>query len=234
MHKEVIDYSGVRLGSHFNQELAEADSLQGRFDMKKSDKVTPLYQRVLSALIEEDEIEESCHHSEGKTLSLQYASDDSHCGSCNQIDIEPKDRDRMESEVESKVDYQMQRNCLLDRVSCDKSVVSNSFRNPSISSSLNSIEQWRGDYDISHSDLGHTSEICSNDLGQLQPRELNVASFSSSDCQYQLLCMDDRLLLELHSIGLYPETLVGFSYIVLIQFRSFVEEYYIDAFQKFP
>lgn len=207
VHKEVIDYSGVRLGSHFNQELAETDSLWGRFDMKKSDKVTPLYQRVLSALIEEDEIEESYHHSEGKTLSLQYASDDSHCGSCNQIDIEPKDRDRMESEVESKVDYQMQKNCLLDRVSCDKSVVSNSVRNPSISSPLNSIEQWRGDYDISHSDLGQTSEICSNDLGQLQPRELNVASFSSSDCQYQLLCMDDRLLLELQSIGLYPETL---------------------------
>ena len=92
----------------------------------------------------------------------------------------------------------------------------------------------RGDYDFSHSDLGHTSEICSNDLGQLQPRELNVASFSSSDCQYQLLCMDDRLLLELQSIGLYPETLVGFSYLILFQFRSFVEEFYVDAFQKFP
>lgn len=207
VHKEVIDYSGARQGSHFNLELAETDSLQGRFDTtRKLDKVTPLYQRVLSALIEEDEIEESYHHNEGKTLSLQYASDDSHCGSCNQIDIEPKDRDRMESEVESKVDYQTQKNCFLDRVSCDKSVASNSFRNPSMSSSLHSNEQWRGDYDFSHSDLGHTSEICSNDLGQLQPREMNVASFSS-DCEYQLLCLDDKLLFELQSIGLYPETL---------------------------
>ncbi|KAE8037432.1 hypothetical protein FH972_010019 [Carpinus fangiana] len=205
--KEANDCSATRQRSHSNQELAEADSFHGRFDTRKSDKVTPLYQRVLSALIEEDEIEEFHLHGEGKNLSLQYGSDDSHCGSCNHIDIEPKDWDRMESEVESEVDCQTQKNYLLDRLSCDKSVASNSFRNPSMSSSLTSSEQWRGDDDFSHSDLGHASEICSNDLGQLQPRELNVGSLSSSNCQYQLLCLDDRLLLELQSIGLYPETL---------------------------
>jgi hypothetical protein len=213
--KEANDCSATRQRSHSNQELAEADSFHGRFDTRKSDKVTPLYQRVLSALIEEDEIEEFHLHGEGKNLSLQYGSDDSHCGSCNHIYIEPKDWDRMESEVESEVDYQAQKNYLLDRLSCDKSVASNSLRNPSMSSSLTSSEQWRGDDDFSHSDLGHASEICSNDLGQLQPRELNVGCLSSSNCQYQLLCLDDRLLLELQSIGLYPETLVGFfiSYI---------------------
>lgn len=201
------DCSGVGQKIHPNREIAETDSSHRTFDMRKLDTVTPLYQRVLSALIEEDEVEEFYHHSEGKSLSLQYASDDSHCGSCNQIDIEPKDWDKMEPEVESNVDYETPKNYLLDRLSCDKSVTSNSSRNLSMSSSLHTIEQWRGDDEFSQSDLGHASEICSNELVQLQPGEPNDSS-SSSSCQYQLLCLDDRLLLELQSIGLYPESLV--------------------------
>ncbi|OMO89173.1 hypothetical protein COLO4_19888 [Corchorus olitorius] len=188
------------------EEMAKTNASSGRFDIKKLDKVTPLYQRVLSALIEEDESEEVYHHIEAKNMSLHYASDDSHCGSCNQMDVESKDRDRMESEVESNADFQCQKNSLLDRHSCDVSVASNTFRNSSMSNSLHSSERWLGDDDFSHSDMGPVSEICSTDLGQLQPRE-NVSGISSPDCQYQFMAMDDKLLLELHSIGLYPETL---------------------------
>ncbi|XP_031261152.1 uncharacterized protein LOC116119352 isoform X3 [Pistacia vera] len=210
VHKD-LDRPSEGQESRLNQETAKNDGLCGRFDMGRLDKVTPLYQRVLSALIEEDEAEEFYHHSEGKNLSLHYASDDSHCGSCNQIDIEPKDRDRMESEVESEADFHSQKNCLLDRLSCDKSAVSNTFRNPSMSSSLQSNEQWLGDDDLSHLDVGLASEICSNDLTQMQPREINVPAFPTSDCQYQLMSLDDKILLELQSIGLYPETLPGLA-----------------------
>ncbi|GLU19187.1 hypothetical protein SLE2022_354500 [Rubroshorea leprosula] len=172
--------------------------------IKKSDKVPPLYQRVLSALIEEDENEEFYNHFEGKNMSLHYSSDDSHCGSCNHLDIEPKDRDKMESEVESNADFQSQRSSLLDRLSCNISVASNTFRNPSTSNSLHSSEQWLGDDGFSHSDVGLTTEICSHDSAHLQSREINVLG---ADRQYQFMCMDDKLLLELYSIGLYPETL---------------------------
>ncbi|XVE79266.1 hypothetical protein DITRI_Ditri14bG0043900 [Diplodiscus trichospermus] len=189
------------------EEMAKTNAANGEFDIKKFDKVTPLYQRVLSALIEEDESEELYHHIDAKNMSLHYASDDSHCGSCNQMDVESKDRDRMESEVESNADFQCQKNSVLDRLSCDVSVASNTFRNSSMSNSLHSSERWLGDDDIVHSDIGPVSEICSTDLGQLQPKEINVSGVSSLDCQYQLMCMDDKLLLELHSIGLYPETL---------------------------
>ncbi|KAG6632109.1 hypothetical protein CIPAW_13G136500 [Carya illinoinensis] len=204
--KEVNEFSGGRQRSQSHQESAETDSLNGRFDTRKSDKFTPLYQRVLSALIEEDEIEEFYHHGEGKTLSLQYASDDSHRGSCYQIDIEPKDWDKMESEVESKVDSQTQSN-YLDRLSCDSSIRSNSQRNPTVSSSLHSNERWWGDYEFAHFDLGPTSEICLDNLGQLQAGELSAGNLSPYTCHYQLLSLDDRLLLELQSIGLYPEIL---------------------------
>ncbi|XVF05181.1 hypothetical protein REPUB_Repub05bG0149500 [Reevesia pubescens] len=184
------------------EEMAKSNTASGRFDIKKFDKVTPLYQRVLSALIEEDESDEIYHYIEAKNMSLHYASDDSHCGSCNQMDVESKDRDRMESEVESNADFQCQKNSLTDRLSCDVSVASNTLRNSSMSNSLHSSERWLGDDDFSHSDMGLVSEICSTDLGQLQSKEINVP-----DCQYQFMRIEDKLLLELHSIGLYPETL---------------------------
>lgn len=186
------------------------------------DKAIPLYQRVLSALIEEDESEELYHYGDGKNMCLQYASDDSHCGSCNQIDIEPKDRDRMETEVESKVDFRTQKTSLLDRLSCDSSAATNVLRNPSVYNSLHINEKYLGDDEYLHSDVGNGSEICSNDLGQLQPRELNIPGFPSSDYQYQLMCLNDRLLLELQSIGLYPEILVWCRLLCLIYCRNFL------------
>ncbi|KHN38635.1 hypothetical protein glysoja_008184 [Glycine soja] len=199
--------SEERKRSHCDEESTKFDALDGKKDMERLDKVTPLFQRLLCALIEEDENEESYHQSDAKNISRQCASDDSHCGSCNQIDFEPKDRDRMDSEVESEVDLQIQKNCMLDRLSCDKSTTSNTFRYPNTSSSLQSTGVWQGDEEFSLSDITHTGEICSNDLDQLQPAELSVPSFPSPDGQYQQMSLDDRLLLELQSIGLYPEIL---------------------------
>lgn len=118
----------------------------------------------------------------------------------------------MESEVESEVDFHIQKNCILDRLSCDKSTASNTFRYPDTSSPLQSTGVWQGDEELSISDITHTSEICSNDLDQLQP-ELNNPSFPSPDGDYQLMSLDDRLLLELQSIGLYPEIMVGIYFI---------------------
>ncbi|MBA0739880.1 hypothetical protein Gogos_013108 [Gossypium gossypioides] len=188
------------------EEMAKTNAACERLDIKKFDKVTPLYQRVLSALIEEDDSDELYHRIEAKNMSLHYASDDSHCGSCNLMDVEFRDRDKMESEVESNADFQCQRNSLLDRLSGDVSVASNTFRNGSMSNSLHSSERWLGDDDFSHLDTGPVSEICSTDLGQLQHKEINVSD-SPLDSQYQLMGVDDKLLLELNSIGLYPDSL---------------------------
>ncbi|KAB2012684.1 hypothetical protein ES319_D09G107600v1 [Gossypium barbadense] len=188
------------------EEMAKTNAACERFDIKKFDKVTPLYQRVLSALIEEDDSDELYHRIEAKNMSLHYASDDSHCGSCNLMDVEFRDRDKMESEVESNADFQCQRNSLLDRLSGDVSVASNTFRNGSMSNSLHSSERWLGDDDFAHLDAGPVSEICSTDLGKLQHKEINVSD-SPLDSQYQLMGVDDKLLLELNSIGLYTDSL---------------------------
>lgn len=207
MLKEVPDRSGESLESHQVQENAKTDAIHGQHDKGGLDKVTPLYQRVLSALIEEDEVEEIYHDCEGKNLSLHYASDDSYCGSCNPIDVEPKDRERMESDVESEADLWSHKNNFQDRISCDKSAASNTCKNLSMSSSFFSNELL-GEDDFSHSDTRLVSEICSSDLAQQQHRQANVSCFSSN-CEYKLMCLDERLILELQSVGLYPEALVG-------------------------
>ncbi|XP_030506519.2 uncharacterized protein LOC115721375 [Cannabis sativa] len=181
------------------------DAVCGKSERRRFDKVTPLYQRVLSALIEEDEGDDFFHQSEGKITYLQYASDDSHCGSCNQIDMESKDKDRIESEVESNLGFQSQRNGFMDRLSCDSSAATNTLRNRGYSSSLHSNEQYHGDYDLLHSDAVHVSEISSNNFGQLQSRDMEASGFPPSDCQYQSMSINDKILLELQSIGLYPE-----------------------------
>ncbi|KAL1188620.1 hypothetical protein V5N11_016163 [Cardamine amara subsp. amara] len=178
-----------------------------RLDMRKLNESTPLYKRVLSALIEEDDGEEVVQFNGGKNLSLHYASDDSHCGSCTHIDTEFRERDRMEFEVESSGDFQTPKSCLFDRFSSERSVVSNPFRNGSMSLSVHSHEQWIGDDDLSHSDAALGGETYSNSLGQLQARELNIPNFPVSDTQYQLMSLDERLLLELQSIGVFPEAM---------------------------
>ncbi|XP_010535694.1 PREDICTED: uncharacterized protein LOC104810917 isoform X2 [Tarenaya hassleriana] len=190
-----------------NQASSISDLSFERLDMRKLNESNPLYKRVLSALIEEDDGEEVVQFGEGKNLSLHYASDDSHCGSCTYIDTEPRERDRMESEVESNAEFQTLKNCLFDRFSSDRSVMSNSFRNGSMSVSVHSNEQWLGDDDLSHSEVAVGSEICSNNQSQLQPREMNVPVFPLSEAQYQLMSLDERLLLELQSIGVYPDAL---------------------------
>lgn len=211
-HEEVNCYSRGRHGVCSNQESSKSDAFCERVDMgRKLDKVPSLFQRVLSALIEEDESEEFYHQNDGRNISFQCASDDSHCGSCNHIDVEPKDRDRMESEVESEADLQIQKHCFLDRFSCNKSASSNTYSNRSVSSSLCNNEQWQADDGLSHLDSGFVSRIPQNDLCVPHPSQTNVSDSSSVHCQYQMLCFDDRLLLELQSIGLCPETMTDLA-----------------------
>ena len=209
MHVTETNCSEEIRGSNLSKEFTLSGAKGGKFDVGRLDKAVPLYHRVLSALIEERDCDEYYHQSEGKHTFLQSTSDDSHCGSCNLNENEH--RDRVESEAESTIDFQISKN-MFDRFSYDRTArtaVSNSYRSPSMSNFIHGGEQWRGEDDLSHCDVGHASEICSNDSFQLQYRDLNAPNVSSN-CQYQMMQLNDKLLLELQSIGLYPETLVGF------------------------
>uniref|UniRef100_M4CQY5 Ribosomal protein n=1 Tax=Brassica campestris TaxID=3711 RepID=M4CQY5_BRACM len=156
----IVDYSGPALS-------CISDLSFERLDMRKLNESTPLYKRVLSALIEEDDGEEVVQFTGGKNLSLHYASDDS------------------SSERETEWN----------------------LKNGSMSTSVHSNEQWIGDDYVSHSDAALGGEAYSNSLGQLQARDVNIPNFPVSDTQYQLMSLDERLLLELQCIGVFPETM---------------------------
>ncbi|CAN8252580.1 unnamed protein product [Cochlearia groenlandica] len=199
--EDIVDYSGPA-------STCISDLSFEKLDMRKLNESTPLYKRVLSALIEEDDGEEVVQFNGGKNLSLHYASDDSHSGSCTYIGTEFRERDRMEFEVESGGDFHTPKSGFFDRFSSERSVVSNPFRNGNMSISGHSNEQWIGDDDLLHPDAALGRETYSNSLSQLQTREVNIPNFPVvSDAQYQRMSMDERLLLELQSIGVFPETM---------------------------
>ncbi|KAI3942142.1 hypothetical protein MKW98_003741 [Papaver atlanticum] len=136
----------------------EFDTLCGILDTEGYEKVDPLYQRVLSALIGEDEIDDNDHVIEGQEF-LHYASDDSPCIT---FGSECKDGDTLESDLDSG--------------------------------------------ELMNSETGTASGFDENHLGGSPSFSNSSASaIFSSDCQYQLMCLDDKLMLELQSIGLHPE-----------------------------
>ncbi|KAH9606434.1 hypothetical protein KSS87_002832 [Heliosperma pusillum] len=205
-HKERDDVPSGRKGSNSDQVVDKNEPVPvGVTGERNVDNFTSLYQRVLCALIEDDENDGICTGYEGATaVSFQCASDDSHCGSCNYTDAETRDRDRFESEAESIVDFQISKRYSGDRISCNKSVTSNTTWNTSMSDSLYSSGRWLGDDGLSYSDAEFVGGGVQNDAGGPQGVTASGAYF---DCQYELMCVDDKLMMELQSIGLYPDEL---------------------------
>ncbi|KAK6936210.1 hypothetical protein RJ641_033240, partial [Dillenia turbinata] len=169
LHKEALPLYGEIQESCSSRRSSKDDALSVRHDKRTVRTKIPLYQRLLSALIEEDETEELHPNSEGKNPTVQCASDDSHSGSCNYVDL----GDKLESEIESEVEFHT---------------------------------QWQEDDSLSNSSVS-PSGVFQNEHDGPQRIPITVCRNSSFECQYQLMCFEDKLLLELESIGLYPGTM---------------------------
>ncbi|CAK9171263.1 unnamed protein product [Ilex paraguariensis] len=167
-------------------------------------KVTPLYQRILSALIVEDDIEEYEEIDAGRNVLLQNATGDSPLNAHLLIDTEPKRRDGLEFECEMMFGVQTQDHGTGSRlVSCNGNITfgrSTSIQNPPCNNDL-----LVGDSVSMHSHVEVLAKLSRNDLEGPQSIGKNGFGFCSVDCQFEKMCLDDKLLLELQSIGLYPE-----------------------------
>ncbi|XP_042488723.1 uncharacterized protein LOC122068869 [Macadamia integrifolia] len=183
-----------------NKALCRRIDVGGQFD-----KVTPLYQRVLSALIGDDVVEEFDRSSESRNNYFQYANGDSPFGTYNPIDVEPKDGERMESDIESDLDPRTQKRSF-DFYPCNGSTASNRFRSTSICKNSYNDEFWQADDGLVQSEAGVVTELVQTNLEGTQDIQTNISGLSSIGCQYQEMNLDDKILLELQSIGLYPET----------------------------
>ncbi|KAL5128300.1 hypothetical protein HKD37_14G040567 [Glycine soja] len=188
--------SEERKRSHCDEESTKFDALGGKKDMERLDKLTPLFQRLLCALIEQDESQESYD----QVMQRIYLD--------NVLVIILTMVLVIKLILNPKIEIEW--------------ILKLNQRYPTTSSSLQSTGVWQGDEEFCLLDITHTSETCSNDLDQLQPTELTVPSFPCCDGHYQLMPLDEKLLLELQSIALYPEILVGFYFKYGIAIITFI------------
>ncbi|XP_026427511.1 uncharacterized protein LOC113323422 isoform X1 [Papaver somniferum] len=157
---------------------------------------TPLYERVLSALIAEDELEEFDQSSERGNPSFFYASDGSPCANGN----------RFEPEIESDLDFRPQKPFMFDSLSCDGSTASNSFKSPSMRYSSYSDELLQGDDSLIHQEFGDITGYDQCIIDGSQHGHTNISGIASVERQYEQMSVNEKVLLELQSIGLFPET----------------------------
>lgn len=189
-------------------------TLSGGLDAaKRSDHVTPLYQRVLSALIIEDDIEEFDENGWGRYVSHQNAVVASPDDTCF-VDVEGKHRDGMEFECESVCGVQAQSNGHANRL-FPHHTSSNYGRKSGVLDSPCDGELSRRENGYAHSEVQVLVGLSGCDLDGAQSHRS-----SSTECQYEQMCLEDKLLLELHSIGLYPETVVCIACIRVIYYES--------------
>ena len=182
----------------FGDQFQEFDTLCGKLDSeRRSKKFTPLYQRVLSALIVEDEIEEFEDNDTSRNVLLQYATNDLHCN------IEPRKRDGMEIECESKFGSKTWKQCAGNK--CFSSA-----RSPVIQNSPLDGELLQGDNGFRYSEAAGLAGFSDNDLDGPETVQTNGFSISSIDSPYEKMSMEDKLLLELQSVGIYLDPVVGF------------------------
>ncbi|XP_058204443.1 uncharacterized protein LOC131318578 isoform X2 [Rhododendron vialii] len=163
-------------------------------------KVTPLYQRVLSALIVDDEIEELEENGMARNESLQC------CTNVAQYNAEPTERDAVQFEHESPVGTQTWKQCAGNRFfSCNGSTTSG--RSPVIQNPPehnNGLLEGKNGY--LYSNFGVFDGLSGNDLDGSQIVRTNSFNIPSSDSQYEKMCMEDKLMLELQSVGIYVDT----------------------------
>ncbi|KAG5533036.1 hypothetical protein RHGRI_027316 [Rhododendron griersonianum] len=179
----------------FIYKFQDFDPSYGKLESERRlSKVTPLYQRVLSALIVEDEIEEVEENSIERNMSLQYGTNDIH------RDAEPRKRGRMEFEHGSTLGAQTWKQGTGNGfVSCNGSDTSN--RNTFLQHPpQNDLLQEESGF--VYSEVGVLAGLSGNDLVGPQMVLTNGCGISYSNSQYEKMCIEEKLLLELQSIGL--------------------------------
>ncbi|GFZ06009.1 hypothetical protein Acr_18g0001790 [Actinidia rufa] len=158
-------------------------------------KVSPLYQRVLSALIVEDEVEEVEENNMGRNGTLHYNTTDLRCDMTS----------GMEFVYESTFVSQTWKQCAGNRTfSCNGKDTSK--RNSVIQNHPQDDELLQGESEFIFSEVGVLTGLSSYDLDGPKSLRTNGCGISFFDSRYEKMCMEDKLLLELQSLGLYLDS----------------------------
>eukprot|EP00258_Populus_trichocarpa_P046232 XP_024462251.1 uncharacterized protein LOC7490896 isoform X2 [Populus trichocarpa] len=166
-------------------------------------KATPLYQRVLSALIVEDGSEKFAENSGGRNISFQCTGDSSPGDDCLSVDFEPGSTNGIDFNYESMLGFQHQKQSSVDGFSCNGNSTVNRIGGFHNNSYIDHLVQ--GGNGFMHSKTGMFPGSFENN-DEKSTIHSNAISMSAYDCQYEQLGLEDKLLMELQSVGLYPET----------------------------
>ncbi|THU53437.1 hypothetical protein C4D60_Mb10t14390 [Musa balbisiana] len=156
------------------------------------DKMVPLSQRLLSAFIAEDETEKLDTETHGELFL--------HSDTNNYINDHAKELMNIDCHLE--LEYKNQKNSLGDIIPCDEFMVSNNYRHLNIQNFMYGYEPLVENSAVLSTDNGSLSGYKKNSLNQLHVMD----NTSPYECQFEDMSLDDRILMELHSIGLFPET----------------------------
>ncbi|KAG1369685.1 hypothetical protein COCNU_15G000510 [Cocos nucifera] len=171
------------------------------------EKMVPLSQRLLSAFIAEEGTEKfNCDNEQGDMV-LQFSSDFFPYGTNRNVKNE-HETDFMKSEFEMDLDFKNQKNHSGDNIPCNGFVMSSSIRSSNTQNFTSGDEVLAENNVMMHSDNGSLSEFGQTNSNQLQAMGTNFSGTSPYECQFEHMSLDDRILMELHSIGLYPESVV--------------------------
>lgn len=178
------------------------DTVSERFNSERNRNVPPLYQRVLSALIMDDETEEFEEGRGGKVTRLQHNFE-----TFSDADFEQRNMVGFEFEGESIFDPQTLQQCAVDRFSCNGN--GNITKGTPTHNQFFSNNLVKGGQGVPHLDNGSFTEFSEDVVVGPLSICTSASGISSFDCSYEQMCMEDKLLLELQSVGLYPEIVVS-------------------------
>lgn len=173
-----------------------SESFSGKLDSDKTSReFIPLFQRVLSALIIEDNIDEL--EEDTGNIPPRDAFCDSAYDTFHLDDYDPRKRARREIERDTMFGVHAQSIHSVKVSFSSNGSCTNSFRSPSVNDSP--CEDARSQVEV-------LAGISKNFLDRPQVFQMEGFGISSFDSHYQQMCLDDKLLLELQSIGLYPDS----------------------------
>ncbi|KAF5770550.1 hypothetical protein HanXRQr2_Chr14g0660661 [Helianthus annuus] len=168
-----------------------SESFSGRLDSDKTPKeFIPLFQRVLSALIIDESVNEFEEEENTENIPVQDTFNDSAYDNTFHHDDFGEPRKKARREVEQDTVFQSVHSVKLS-FSSNGCTTANTFRSPIVNDSPCDDVAMVG--------------ISNNLVNRPQVIHMEGFGIPSFDNHNEQMRLDDKLLLELHSIGLYPE-----------------------------
>lgn len=169
-------------------------------------KVIPLSQKLIAAIL--PEYETDCKNDQHDSFS-QFASGNSYDNRYLADSVVKDSETSVELGYEAELAFQSQENCSRENSSCNGYVTTNNFRSPVAAnhSNLNGILEENNI--LSCSNAKFHSEYIQNNVERIQNVGKDCYDISTSVFEYEHMSLDDKILLELQSIGLNPEPIVS-------------------------